>query len=95
VVGRMRPAPIACLLALTALAAAPAAAAAVGPAEKGGPTAHGETLHVLPDSGPDSRLVRHLDRGQHVFSDGGGVVSLRTLTDIVTACTAWGSERCP
>jgi endonuclease YncB( thermonuclease family) len=57
--------------------------------------APGETLSVRPDSGPDSRLVRHLGRGPHVFSDGGGVVSLRTLTDIVTACTAWGSERCP
>ncbi len=55
----------------------------------------GETLQVLPDSGPDSRLVRHLGRGEHVLSDGGGAVSLRTLTDIVTACTAWGSQRCP
>jgi endonuclease YncB( thermonuclease family) len=57
--------------------------------------APGETLRVLPDSGSDSRLVRHLGRGQHVLSDGGGTVSLRTLTDVVTTCTSWGSQRCP
>ena len=57
--------------------------------------APGETLRVLPGSGSDSRLERHLGRGDHVLADGGGIVSLRTLTDIVTTCEAWGRERCP
>jgi endonuclease YncB( thermonuclease family) len=57
--------------------------------------APGETLRVLPGAGSDSGLERHLGRGDRVLADGGGIVSLRTLTDIVTTCEAWGRERCP
>jgi hypothetical protein len=56
----------------------------------------GQTMTILP-AGPSSRdtaLVRHLGRGEHVLTDGGNVVSLRTMDDHVTACVAWGNKRC-
>jgi endonuclease YncB( thermonuclease family) len=56
--------------------------------------APGETMVVRPGgSGPNSRLVRNLHRGDHMLTDAGGTVSLRTATDIVTDCRAWGSAR--
>ena len=33
-------------------------------------------------------------RGPHALADRGGVVELRTLTDVPTACAAWGFGRC-
>jgi endonuclease YncB( thermonuclease family) len=41
-----------------------------------------------------SPLLRQLGHGAFVLSDNGGVVSLRTATDIVTACASWGFGRC-
>jgi endonuclease YncB( thermonuclease family) len=58
--------------------------------------APGETLQVHPDGSPErnSRLDRFLGRGQFVLTDGGNVVSLRTASDVVVACEAWGRSRC-
>jgi hypothetical protein len=44
--------------------------------------------------GDGSTLLRFLGRGSHVLADGGGVVSLRTMTDAETACADWGRGRC-
>jgi endonuclease YncB( thermonuclease family) len=57
----------------------------------------GETLRIDPGGSPsdDTRLERHLGRGQFVLADGKGVVSLRTTDDLVTACEAWGDASCP
>ena len=56
----------------------------------------GESLQVLPDGSParDTPLVRHLGRGPFVLTDGGNVVSLRSATDVVVDCEAWGRYRC-
>ena len=57
----------------------------------------GERMRVVPGGPtPESRLVRNLHRGTYVLSDGRGVVSLRTMTDLVTDCYDWGrdSGRC-
>jgi endonuclease YncB( thermonuclease family) len=56
----------------------------------------GETMTVVPAGSPSqsSRLVRYLGRGRHVLTDGGNVVSLRTMTDLVTDCYGWGDRRC-
>ena len=56
----------------------------------------GQTMTILPDGSPsrDTALVRHLGRGPHVLTDGGNAVSLRTMTDLVTYCTAWGNTHC-
>jgi len=47
---------------------------------------------------PGSRLApgqaRHVPLGPNVLRDSGNAVSLRTYTDIVLACAAWGSGRC-
>jgi Lamin Tail Domain len=60
----------------------------------GSALAPGDTMVVRPGgSGPGSRLVRNLHRGEHVLTDGGGTISLRTATGIVTDCLAWGSAR--
>jgi micrococcal nuclease len=58
--------------------------------------APGEALTVWPDGSPqrDTRLERHLARGPHVLTDGGNVVSLRTMTDIVVFCADWGRAHC-
>ena len=58
--------------------------------------APGESLQVLMDGSPrdDHRLVRHLGRGRYVLADGGNVVSLRSPTDVVVGCSAWGRARC-
>ena len=54
--------------------------------------APGETLTVLPGGSRllNVGLTRQLGRGQYVLPDGGGSVSLRTATDVVTACRSWG-----
>ena len=51
---------------------------------------------MLPDGSPDldTPLERHLGRGPYVLTDGGNVVSLRSATDVVVACEAWGRSRC-
>jgi endonuclease YncB( thermonuclease family) len=56
----------------------------------------GETMQILPQGSPssDTAIVRHLGFDAYALSDGGGVVSLRTMTDVVTACAAWGSAGC-
>jgi len=60
----------------------------------GSALAPGDTMVVRPGgSGPGSRLVRNLQRGDHALTDGGGTISLRTATGIVTDCLAWGSAR--
>ena len=58
--------------------------------------APGETLTILPDGAPerDTRLERHLGRGPYILTDGGNVVSLRSATDVVVTCTAWGRYHC-
>jgi hypothetical protein len=52
-------------------------------------------MRVLPSGSPASAsaLVRHLGRGTYALADGGGALSLRTMTDVVTACAAWGRGR--
>jgi micrococcal nuclease len=56
----------------------------------------GETLEVHVDGSPgdDTRLERYLGRGPYRLADGGNVVSLRSMTDIVVACAAWGDASC-
>lgn len=56
----------------------------------------GETLRIDPGGSPsdDTRLERHLGRGPYVLADGKGVVSLRTMDDLVTACESWGAASC-
>ena len=58
--------------------------------------APGETVQVHIDGSPsdDTRLERHLGRGPYRLTDGGNVVSLRSLTDVVVACADWGDARC-
>ena len=56
----------------------------------------GQTMRVNPggSAGASSGLLRSLGRGPFVLADGGGVISLRTATDIVTTCTSWGRGHC-
>jgi endonuclease YncB( thermonuclease family) len=42
----------------------------------------------------DTMRERYLHRGFYVLSDNGGVVSLRTATDMVTDCFSWGRGHC-
>jgi hypothetical protein len=60
--------------------------------------APGETLALLPDGrgALASQGLKTLDlgRGPNVMADGGNTVSLRSASDIVVACDAWGSARC-
>jgi hypothetical protein len=58
--------------------------------------APGQTLTFLPGGSRagDGPGLKHLGRGGDVMADGGNAVSLRSATDIVVACTAWGSARC-
>jgi endonuclease YncB( thermonuclease family) len=66
------------------------------PLGAGSQLAPGETLRVWIDGSPerDTRLERFLGRGQFRLTDGGNVVSLRSATDAVVDCQAWGSSRC-
>jgi endonuclease YncB( thermonuclease family) len=52
----------------------------------------GQTMDIDPggNRSNDRTLSRHLGHGSYVLSDNGGTVSLRTATDIVTACAHWG-----
>jgi endonuclease YncB( thermonuclease family) len=62
-----------------------------------GPTlAPGETLRLWVQGSPqdDDRLTRHWGLGGYVFPDGSGRVTLRSFTDVVAACDAWGSLSC-
>jgi endonuclease YncB( thermonuclease family) len=57
----------------------------------------GETMRIDPGDGRDlagGGQVRHLDRGAFVLADGGGQLTLRTSTDLVTDCTSWGRGHC-
>jgi endonuclease YncB( thermonuclease family) len=56
----------------------------------------GAAMRVIPHGSPrhDRALVRHLGRSRHVFADRGGRISLRTATDIKTACASWGRGHC-
>ncbi|HWT26066.1 MAG TPA: lamin tail domain-containing protein [Solirubrobacteraceae bacterium] len=58
--------------------------------------APGESLTIHPDGSPaaDTRLDRFLGLGPHRLTDGGNVVSLRSTTDVVVACSAWGRSHC-
>ena len=66
------------------------------PFEPGTVLRPGETMRVLPQGSrdDDTALVRHLDRPDYAMPDGRGSVSLRTATDIVTACATWGGGSC-
>jgi endonuclease YncB( thermonuclease family) len=56
----------------------------------------GQSLVVDPGGsrGGGGTYLRQLGRGPHVLADGGGSVSLRTMTDIPTTCVHWGRGRC-
>jgi hypothetical protein len=56
----------------------------------------GEALHLELTGSPsnDSRLNRHWPVGPNILRDGEGAMSLRTFTDIVITCDAWGRGRC-
>jgi endonuclease YncB( thermonuclease family) len=58
--------------------------------------APGESMHVVPGGSRalNSAHVVHLARGSYVLADGGGQLTLRTMTDDVTACASWGRGRC-
>jgi micrococcal nuclease len=58
--------------------------------------APGETLelHLQGPSSRNSRLAKHLGRNQYALKDSGNKVSLRTTSDIVVDCDAWGNSRC-
>jgi micrococcal nuclease len=66
------------------------------PFEAGTVLQPGQAMRVLPGGSPgdDGALVRHLGRGEFVMPDGRGAVSLRTTTDLLTGCDAWGGGRC-
>jgi endonuclease YncB( thermonuclease family) len=61
-----------------------------GPGTALGP---GETLEVRTQGSPsdDERLRVHMGRPGPVLADAGNAVSLRSLTDVVVDCYAWGS----
>jgi endonuclease YncB( thermonuclease family) len=56
----------------------------------------GATMRVIPHGSRrhNRALVRHLGRSRHVFADRGGAISLRTDSDIRTACGSWGRSHC-
>jgi endonuclease YncB( thermonuclease family) len=56
----------------------------------------GQTMRVMPGGSPsdDEPFVRYLGRSGSVLADGGNSVSLRTFTDLTTACFAWGFAAC-
>jgi hypothetical protein len=56
----------------------------------------GQTIVIQPDGRPsqDGQGLKFLGRGPNVMADGGNTVSLRSSTDIVVACDAWGRARC-
>jgi endonuclease YncB( thermonuclease family) len=58
--------------------------------------APGEALTVHPDGSPagSTRTDRFLGLGPYRLTDGGNVVSLRSATDVVVACRAWGRSSC-
>jgi hypothetical protein len=56
----------------------------------------GETLRLdlTGSRSSDTRLHRHWPIGPNVLRDGQGAMSLRTFTDVVVTCAAWGSGTC-
>jgi endonuclease YncB( thermonuclease family) len=56
----------------------------------------GQTMRVNPggSASASAGLLLNLGRGSFVLADHAGVLSLRTATDIVTACTSWGRGHC-
>ena len=56
----------------------------------------GATMRIVPRGSArhDRPLLRHMGRARHVFADRGGVMSLRTDSDIRTACASWGRGHC-
>jgi endonuclease YncB( thermonuclease family) len=66
------------------------------PFERGTVLAPGQALRILPQGSPsnDTPLVRHLAIDGYALPDDGAAISLRTLDDLVTTCTAWGRGRC-
>ena len=58
--------------------------------------APGETLRVdlTGSRSDDTRLRRHWPIGPNILRDGEGAMSLRTFTDIVVTCDAWGRGHC-
>jgi endonuclease YncB( thermonuclease family) len=55
-----------------------------------------ETLRMIVNGDPadDSRLVKHWGKRGEILANRGDKVTLRTLTDIVLACQAWGDLSC-
>jgi hypothetical protein len=64
-----------------------------GPGAAVGP---GESMQVFTEGSPDDdeRLVTHMGRPGPVLADRGNAVSLRSLTDVVIDCAAWGTGSC-
>ncbi|WP_051324791.1 lamin tail domain-containing protein [Candidatus Solirubrobacter pratensis] len=58
--------------------------------------APGQTMELLPQGSPaaDEPLVKHLARRPYALADTGGAVSLRSFTDVVVDCYAWGDGGC-
>jgi endonuclease YncB( thermonuclease family) len=56
----------------------------------------GETMQVRTQGSPagDEPLLRHMGRPGPVLADRGNAVSLRSLTDVVIDCAAWGDGFC-
>jgi endonuclease YncB( thermonuclease family) len=58
--------------------------------------APGETLRVWVEGSPSasSRLNRYWGLSENILPDRRGRVSLRTFTDVISACDAWGNISC-
>jgi endonuclease YncB( thermonuclease family) len=58
--------------------------------------AAGATLRLWIQGSPrnSDRSDRYWGLGSYLLPDGGGRISLRTFTDVVVACDAWGSVKC-
>ena len=58
--------------------------------------APGQTLRLRVDGDPadDTPLERNLGRPSPSLADGGNAVSLRSFTDVVVDCFAWGNGTC-
>jgi endonuclease YncB( thermonuclease family) len=56
----------------------------------------GARMRIVPGGSPrrDRPLLRHMGRRRHVLADRGGVLSLRTDSDLRTACASWGRAHC-
>jgi endonuclease YncB( thermonuclease family) len=56
----------------------------------------GQTMRIIPGGSRvlDDGLTRQLGRGNYVLADGGGQLTLRTATDMVTSCASWGRGHC-